>query len=142
MEVAGFIIGAVGLAGPTYELYKQCSALFISTRVYLKEVKRYGDKLSVQQRIFANECELILSLIVTKDEATCMLEDCNHWRWTDPEFLSLWERTMGSHFDIAIQTVSDTLKKIESKMSKLQSQASDSASVGSLINLWTVADFL
>jgi hypothetical protein len=142
MEITGFIFGAVALVGPTYELYKKCSALFISTRTYLKEVKRYGDKLSVQQRIFANEFELILSLIVTKEEATCMMEDCNHWRWKDPEFLSLWERTMGSHFDIAMKTVSDTLKKIESKMTKLQSQARDCASVGSLVNLWTVTNLI
>jgi hypothetical protein len=135
MEVAGLVLGAVGLAGPTYQLYKDCSTLFISTRTYLKEVKRYGDKLSVQQRIFANECELILSLIVEKDEATSMLEDCKHWRWADPKFLSLWDCTMENHFDVAMQTVSGTLKIIEAKMTKLHSQVRECTSVGSLMEI-------
>lgn len=128
MEVVGFAFGAVALVGPAYQLYRDCSALFIRTRTYLKEVKRYGDKLSVQQRIFANECELILSLITEKEEAAAMLEDREHWRWTDSEFILRWNATMESHFDVALQTVSETLKTIQEKMKKLQSHVKDCTS--------------
>ena len=122
MEVGGFVLRAVALASPTYKLYKDCSALFISTRHCSKDIKRYGDKLSVQQRIFANECELVLSLIVEKDEAISMMEDYNHCQWQDPQFLTKWQTTMGAHFDVVMKTISETLRKVEVRLSKLQSQ--------------------
>lgn len=52
MEVAGVVLGAVALVGPVHDLYDKCTTLFANIRNYTNDLRRCGEKLSIQKFAF------------------------------------------------------------------------------------------
>ncbi|CUS09744.1 unnamed protein product [Tuber aestivum] len=133
LEIAGVVLGALALAGPTYKLYKNCSQLILDIRNYEKGLIGCCHSIATQKGLYADTWTLTLSLVkVEKDLAAVMLEDENHPQWKDPDFLKLWTETIGSHFDAGVKVTQDTLKEIEEILSSVQ-QCQKSTKQGSFI---------
>ncbi|PUU83114.1 hypothetical protein B9Z19DRAFT_211745 [Tuber borchii] len=132
MDIAGIVLGAVGLAGPSHDLYKRCSQLVSEISKGESNFNLYSDKITIQKGLHTDIWRAALSLVkVDKDIATIMLEDEDHPVWTDPDFLKLITVTLGEHFTAGMKVTKITLKEIESVLSKAKSEKEENISESS-----------
>lgn len=119
MEVAGVVLGAVALVGPGHDLYDKCTTLFANIRNYTNDLRRCGEKLSIQKFTFLQSLQLLLRNLVQDDLAESMAKDKSHQKWKDLKFKADWDKAMGKCFDDLLGGIHETLREIEGKLSRL-----------------------
>ncbi|KAF8242805.1 hypothetical protein K440DRAFT_615429 [Wilcoxina mikolae CBS 423.85] len=93
-DVAGLAIGAVALLPLAFEGYQKCSDLFNSVQTYSSTLRKSGELLALQRRLFQRECRLLLRVVVSDDIAMEMIKDKGHATWKSPSFKARWDQQL------------------------------------------------
>jgi len=85
-EVAGLVFGIIPVLFETCKAFRATRDKIYVFRFYSKEVNTVKKLLVVQEQIFLNYCELLLSLVQSDAQVRGnMLEDLMHKAWQDKE---------------------------------------------------------
>ncbi|RPA73306.1 hypothetical protein BJ508DRAFT_419106 [Ascobolus immersus RN42] len=117
MEVAGLALGAIALLGPTISAFKTCSAILVGNQRQLRELKRYGNILVVEEHVFVNECALILAAIPGADNGIAkeLINDSSHALWKDAAFQEKCRRN-GSVYEKPLRAALNALENMQQKL--------------------------
>jgi hypothetical protein len=112
-EVAGLVLGAIALIGPTYQGYAKCEQLFKDIRYHTKALRSCAEAFLLQKVMFQNECELLLRIKFSPQVARAMLDNPSHPNWTQDPGIHSRE---ASPLKTAVFTIQQSLDKIEKKL--------------------------
>jgi hypothetical protein len=119
IEIAGLVFGISPLLIETIKSYRTLSDRFHTFRHYSREVKKINLQLRVCQRIFLNECSLLLQGVVDEEKAQAMLKDSGHSLWTSGSFNDQLQKLLSESYvtckDV-IKGIREILKEIGESM--------------------------
>ncbi|CAG8972378.1 hypothetical protein HYALB_00007131 [Hymenoscyphus albidus] len=118
MEVLSLVIGIVPLLVSAVENYEVTFEPFVIFCRYSKEMKNFKTKLEVQQRVFLNECQLLLRMV--GGELVVIQKDPNHHHRSDSGVSEQLAELIGSSYDSCrsiVVLMNETLEKIKKETS-------------------------
>jgi hypothetical protein len=113
MEAFGLAIGVVGVVPVVFQGYQRCFDLINCARNLSSNVRKAGEKLQIQRKIFDRECRLLLEYVVSEDLVKEMIGDHLHEMWTSEDFESGLARALGTDFEIHFKHIKASLDAIE-----------------------------
>jgi hypothetical protein len=145
IEIAGLVFGISPLLIETIKSYRTLSDRFHTFRHYSREVKKINLQLRVCQRIFLNECSLLLQGVVDEEKAQAMLEDSGHSLWTSGIFNDQFQNLLSESYvtckDV-IKGIREILKEIGENMESFDAFESQREKVGPPTPLIPLYDIL
>ncbi|RPA73302.1 hypothetical protein BJ508DRAFT_313928 [Ascobolus immersus RN42] len=112
-ETAGLALAAIGMIPPALAAYKCCRELFKGNRKYDKDFAAYSSTIVTEERLFSNQCKLILAILadVQPKEASKMLDNLDHPSWEDPTLATNYQLCDGT-FEIPFKVIQDSLEDV------------------------------
>jgi hypothetical protein len=96
-----------------FQGYQRCFDLINCARTLSSNVRKAGEKLYLQRKMFDRECRLLLKYIVSQDVAEEMIVDHRHKMWTSAVFESGLARALGTDFELRFKHIKASLQAIE-----------------------------
>jgi len=125
METAGIALGAVALLPVVVDGYQRCLMLFGDVRSFSSSLGRSREQFVLQRNLFHQECRLLLRIVVSDEVANAMTDDKDHPNWKSPPFTADWSQRLGSHLDLPIKHVQESLEAIERILEKADKEKHD-----------------
>ncbi|KAI1500910.1 hypothetical protein F5X99DRAFT_409534 [Biscogniauxia marginata] len=118
-EVLGIVSGTLGLLPVVVEVIRGFQAVRKGLSVAIKstkELQSIRDALRIQETRFLNECELLLRLVVTCEEAHEIMKDTDHHKWAEEAFNVMLEESLDRSYS-ACSTVVTMMQEAQQEIS-------------------------
>lgn len=132
IEVVGLVLGAPPLLFYTLDNYKRILKPLVRYGKFESCLETLESELSVEQALFTNEVQILLSMVFSKDEACAMVTNQQHRLWQDNHAEELLKNQLGKSYDIVLSTINDIAAIIEplrDEVTMLSKLASEDAEV-------------
>jgi hypothetical protein len=117
-EIAGLLLGAVGLVVPIYEGMNALSKRISDTKSFPKTLRRLKTELNIKKDIFYCEYLYLFPSEIEETVAKAMLADINHPHWTNTEFEDMFR----SHLGATYERICDSITLIHETMMMFQKE--------------------
>ena len=84
-EAAGIVLAVIPICVTVVEKYTQIAKLVQKIRKYEKYAGYVSQAMNIHSAIYKNAIRILLSSIVSEDEARVMISDPEHSLWRDPQ---------------------------------------------------------
>jgi hypothetical protein len=108
VEVAGLFLGVLPVVIEAVKAYHTTYKKIQNFRHYSREVERIQKQFRVRQRMFLNECHLLLQLVVDDDVTKAMLGDFEHSLWRDKDLNNQLNNYLSDSYQSCKDIVEDT----------------------------------
>ncbi|KAI5816884.1 hypothetical protein BZA77DRAFT_45152 [Pyronema omphalodes] len=98
-ELAGLVLGAIGLAVPIYEGMNALSKRISDTKSFPKTLRRLKTELTIKKDLFYLEYVHLFPSEIEETVAKAMLADINHPNWKNIEFEDMFRCHLGPTFE-------------------------------------------
>ena len=112
-EVAGLFLGVLPVVIEAVKAYHTTCEKIQIFRHYSREVERIQKQFHVRQRMFLNECHLLLQLVVDDDVTKAMLGDFEHSLWRDKDLNNQLNNYLSDSYQSCKDIVEDTQTILE-----------------------------
>ena len=112
-EVAGLFFGVLPVVIEAVKAYHTTCEKIRIFQHYSREVERIQKQFRVRQRMFLNECHLLLQLVVDDDVTKAMLGDFEHSLWRDKSLNNQLNNYLSDSYQSCKDIVEDTQTILE-----------------------------
>jgi len=122
MEASGLILGAVGLIVPTYQAVQALTNRIAATKNFPRKLRTLNAQISLQKKLFDNECILLFSSDFDETLIREMLADEGHPKWKDGVFQEKFKTHLGDFFDESVlpfTIIRETILELEKEITKV-----------------------
>ena len=120
VEVAGLFLGVLPIVIEAVKAYHTTCEKIQNFRHYSREVERIRKQFRVRQRMFLNECHLLLQLVVDDDVTKAMLGDFEHSLWRDKDLNNQLNNYLSDSYQSCKDLVEDTQTILEDVREELR----------------------
>ena len=113
VEAAGLFLGVLPVVIEAVKAYHTTCEKIQIFRHYSREVERIRKQFRVRQRMFLNECHLLLQLVVDDDVTKAMLGDFEHSLWRDKDLNNQLNNYLSDSYQSCKDIVEDTQTILE-----------------------------
>ena len=113
VEVAGLFLGVLPVVIEAVKAYHATCEKIQIFQHYSREVERIQKQFRVRQRMFLNECHLLLQLVVDDDVTKAMLGDFEHSLWRDKDLNNQLNNYLSDSYQSCKDIVEDTQTILE-----------------------------
>ncbi len=111
-------LGVIPLLGIAFKSYAAASKKISTFIHYSTTVARLQKKFRVQQRIFKNECHLLLQSALDDDAIQAMTDNLDHRNWTNEEIDGNLRDHLGESYDCCL----DIIHEIQTAVGNVEKQ--------------------
>ena len=112
-EVVGLFLGVLPVVIEAVKAYHTTCEKIQIFRHYSREVERIQKQFCVRQRMFLNECHLLLQLVVDDDVTKAMLGDFEHSSWRDKDLDNQLNNYLSDSYQSCKDIMEDTQTILE-----------------------------
>lgn len=113
VEVVGLFLGVLPVVIEAVKAYHTTCEKIQIFRHYSREVERILKQFRVRQRMFLNECHLLLQLVVDDDGTKAMLGDFEHSLWRDKDLNNQLNNYLSDSYKSCKDIMEDTQTILE-----------------------------
>lgn len=129
-DMAELALGIVPLIGVAIKSYKELLSVISTINHSSSVVNQFYRRLTIQYRIFNNECVLNLELLESLDDENIqdMIGDSGHANWKDATLESDMRKALGGSYVACAELVEDvhnSTKTLEKKLDSLRAIKSE-----------------